>query len=80
MREMKKEGMVKSNPDFTVCVDSPLANEATKIFSGDLHGYLDEEALEVVKEGDKLFTFPRPDDDREQRGVQAAEPGQVPPR
>ena len=58
MREMKKEGMVKSNPDFTVCVDSPLANEATKIFSGDLHGYLDEEALEVVKEGDKLFTFP----------------------
>ena len=23
MREMKKEGMVKSNPDFTVCVDSP---------------------------------------------------------
>ena len=58
MREMKKEGMVKSNPDFTVCVDSPLANEATKIFSGDLRGYLDEEALEVVKEGDKLFTFP----------------------
>ena len=50
--------MVKSNPDFTVCVDSPLANEATKIFSGDLRGYLDEEALEVVKEGDKLFTFP----------------------
>ncbi len=23
MREMKKEGLVKSNPDFTVCVDSP---------------------------------------------------------
>ena len=58
MREMKKEGMVKSNLDFTVCVDSPVANEATKIFSGDLRGYLDEEALEVVKEGDKLFTFP----------------------
>ena len=58
MREMKKEGLVKSNPDFTVCVDSPLANEATKIFSGDLRGYLDEEALEVVKEGERLFTFP----------------------
>ena len=57
MREMKKEGLVKSCPDFTVCVDSPLANEATKIFSGDLHGYLDEEALELVKDG-ALFQFP----------------------
>ena len=58
MREMKEQGLVKSNPNFTVCVDSPLANEATKIFSGDLRGYLDEEALEVVRDGDALFTFP----------------------
>ena len=58
MREMKKEGLVRSNPDFTVCVDSPLANEATKIFSGDLRGYLDDDALEVVKDGERLFTFP----------------------
>ena len=58
MREMKRDGMVKSNPNFTVVVDSPLANEATKIFAGDLRGYLDEEALEVVKYGEKLFTFP----------------------
>lgn len=58
MREMKEQGLVRSVPDFTVCVDSPLALEATKIFSGDLRGYLDEEALEVVKGGDKLFTFP----------------------
>ena len=58
MREMKREGLVESAPDFTVCVDSPLASEATKIFSGDLRGYLDEEALELVREGEKLFTFP----------------------
>ncbi|MCI5498729.1 MAG: MBL fold metallo-hydrolase [Clostridiales bacterium] len=58
MREMKKEGLVKSNPNFTVCVDSPLANEATKIFSGDLRGYLDEEAIELVRDGERLFTFP----------------------
>lgn len=57
MREMKKEGLVKSNPDFTVCVDSPLANEATRIFSGDLHGYLDEAAIEALK-GGALFQFP----------------------
>ena len=44
MREMKERGLVKSAPDFAVCVDSPLAREATRIFSGDLHGYLDEEA------------------------------------
>ena len=58
MREMKRDGLVKSNPDFTVVVDSPLANEATKIFAGDLHGYLDEEAIELVKDGEHLFTFP----------------------
>lgn len=57
MREMKQEGMVKSAPDFTVCVDSPLANEATRIFAGDLHGYLDEEAIEAIRRGN-LFTFP----------------------
>lgn len=58
MREMKERGLVKSHPNFTVCVDSPLAREATQIFSGDLRGYLDEEALKVVKGGDALFTFP----------------------
>ena len=58
MREMKEQGLVRSDPDFTVCVDSPLALEATKIFSGDLRGYLDEDALEVVRAGERLFTFP----------------------
>ena len=58
MREMKEKGLVKSHPNFTVCVDSPLANEATRIFSGDLRGYLDQEALEVVQGGSALFTFP----------------------
>ena len=57
MREMKEEGMVKSHPDFRVCVDSPLANEATRIYSGNLHGYLDEEAIEALK-GGALFQFP----------------------
>ena len=58
IREIKNQGMVKSVPDFTVCVDSPLAAEATKIYAGDLHGYLDEESIELVQGGEDLFTFP----------------------
>lgn len=57
MREMKEQGLVKHNPNFKVVVDSPLANKATKVFSGNLHGYLDEAAIEAIKTG-ALFTFP----------------------
>ena len=57
MREMKEQGMVKSVPNFQVYVDSPLAGEATRIFSGDLHGYLDEQAIQALK-GGALFQFP----------------------
>ena len=58
LREIKKQRMVRTNPDFMVCVDSPLATEATKIYSGDLHGYLDEEAIQLIQGGEDLFTFP----------------------
>ena len=58
IREIKDKGLVKSVPNFTVCVDSPLAVEATTIYAGDLHGYLDEEAISVLQGGDNLFTFP----------------------
>ncbi len=57
MREMKDRGLVKHHPNFSVCLDSPLAIEATKIFSGDLRGYLDEEALAIIQGGENLFTF-----------------------
>lgn len=56
MREMKEQQMVKSVPNFKVVVDSPLAGEATRIFSGDLRGYLDEEAIQALK-GGELFHF-----------------------
>ncbi len=58
IREIKEENLAPNAPNFQVCVDSPLAREATRIFSGDLRGYLDEEALEVVRDGEALFTFP----------------------
>jgi len=57
IREMKEQGLVTSVPDFPVYVDSPLAGEATHIFSGDLRGYLDEDAIAALQNG-ALFQFP----------------------
>ncbi len=58
LRRIKQEGLVKSVPDFPVYIDSPLAGKATGIFCGDLRGYLDEEAIELVKDGTAMFSFP----------------------
>ena len=58
LREIKNEGLVKTVPNFTVCVDSPLAVEATTIYAGDLRGYLDEEAIATLQNEGNLFTFP----------------------
>ena len=58
IREIKDQKLVKSTPNFPVCIDSPLAKAATTVFCGDLHGYLDEQALELVKDGTHMFTFP----------------------
>ncbi|MCY1712937.1 MBL fold metallo-hydrolase RNA specificity domain-containing protein [Caproiciproducens galactitolivorans] len=57
IREMKERGLVKCNPDFPVYVDSPLAAEATKIYSGNLAGYADEDTVNVVKSGFKPISF-----------------------
>jgi len=57
IRTIKERGLVKSNPDFLVYVDSPLANAATKIYSGELRGYLDDEARALVNEGVQLLSF-----------------------
>ena len=58
MREIKDQNLVTSVKDFPVYVDSPLARSATTIFCGDLTGYLDEEAIELVSEGEHMFSFP----------------------
>ena len=58
IREIKDKGLVKSNPDFPVYIDSPLARRATTIFTGDLDGYLDADALALVQDGTHMFSFP----------------------
>ena len=58
IREIKDQKLVKSTPNFPVYIDSPLARAATTVFCGDLHGYLDEQALDLVKDGTHMFTFP----------------------
>ena len=58
LREIKQGPGEERPPSFQVCVDSPLAAEATRIYSGDLQGYLDEEAIAVLQGGENLFTFP----------------------
>ena len=55
LREIKEQGLVKSLPHFPVVVDSPLAAEATEIFSQDLTGYLDDDAIAVLQRGTGLF-------------------------
>ena len=55
IREIKDQKLVKSTPNFPVYIDSPLAKAATTVFCGDLHGYLDEQALELVKDGTHMF-------------------------
>ena len=57
IREIKQKGLVTSLPNFPVYVDSPLAKAATTIFAGDLTGYIDEEAKELVEDGIRMLTF-----------------------
>jgi metallo-beta-lactamase family protein len=57
IREIKDAGLVKSDPDFPVYIDSPLAKRATTIFTGNLHGYLDDDAMKLVKDGTHMFSF-----------------------
>ena len=57
IREMKAQQLVTCDPDFPVYVDSPLALEATEIYSSDLRGYADEEALALLAKGFQPIRF-----------------------
>ncbi len=59
IRTIKSEGLVRNHGDFPVYVDSPLAVEATNIYSNTagLMAYYDEETLSIVEKGENPLTF-----------------------
>lgn len=51
MRKIKEEKLIKGHDDFEVYVDSPLAVEATQVFTKNIMECYDEEAMDLVNRG-----------------------------
>ncbi|MBQ6718491.1 MAG: MBL fold metallo-hydrolase [Clostridia bacterium] len=51
IRNIKEQGLIKNHANFAVYVDSPLAVEATNIYSSGLTDYYDEETLDLLEQG-----------------------------
>jgi len=57
LRQIKVGRLVEGYEDFTVYVDSPMAVEATSVFTENRYECFDEEAMEYVKEGINPISF-----------------------
>ncbi len=57
IRIIKEKGLVKTNPDFPVFIDSPLALEATKIYSSGMTDYYDNETIDLLSRGIDPISF-----------------------
>ncbi len=58
LRVIKEKGLVKSLPSFPVYVDSPLAVEATNIYTEEVEGYYDEDAKDLIRKGINPIQLP----------------------
>lgn len=58
IRIIKEEGLIKGHDGFPVVVDSPLAVEATNIYSTEMYEYYDDEAIDLLRAGINPVTFP----------------------
>jgi len=58
IRIIKERCLINNRPNFPVYVDSPLAVEATEIYSGMLEGYYDNEAMALLNNGIDPIKFP----------------------
>jgi len=57
IRNIKDQKLIKGHDNFLVYVDSPLAVEATKIYSDGLTDYYDKETLELLDKGIDPINF-----------------------
>ncbi len=58
IRMIKEQNLVQGHENFPVYVDSPLAVEATEIYSAPLTEFFDEETLELLSKGVDPIKFP----------------------
>jgi len=58
IREIKEKNLLPDYPDFPVYVDSPLAVEATGVFTKNIAGCFSDEAKAMVSQGINPITFP----------------------
>ena len=61
IHDIKKQNRLPYHRDFPVWVDSPLAVEATRIYSGengDMWDYYDDETRRRLSEGEEVLRFP----------------------
>ena len=58
IRVIREQKLLRGHQDFGVYVDSPLAVEATRIYSSGLTDYYDEETLELLSRGIDPISFP----------------------
>jgi metallo-beta-lactamase family protein len=58
LRIIKEQQLIKGHGDFPVWLDSPLAIEATHIYTDDMTEYYDAETLALVEAGINPISFP----------------------
>lgn len=58
LRMIKEQKLLRGHEDFPVYVDSPLAVEATRIYSAGMLDYYDRETLELLSRGIDPINFP----------------------
>ena len=57
IRQIKEDNLIVGHDHFPVFIDSPLAVEATNIYSHELEEYYDEETLDLLSKGINPITF-----------------------
>ena len=58
IRIIKERNLIRNHADFPVVVDSPLAIEATNIYSSEIYDYFDDEAIRLIRSGVNPVAFP----------------------